>query len=86
MEGLGDPQLPGAWHPFGRRDEREELAEMNTPALIRDDFLTPELMRLLSTARQVIDQHVNDHGNCADCGLSWPCRRAQLAEFSLGAL
>lgn len=65
---------------------REERAEMDTPALIPDDFLTPELMRLLNTARQVIDQHVNDHGNCADCGLSWPCQRAQLAELSLGAL
>lgn len=59
---------------------------MDTPTLIPDDFFTPELMRLLSTARQVIDQHVNDHGSCADCGLSWPCQHAQLAEFSLGAL
>lgn len=65
---------------------REEIAQMDTPALIPDDFLTPELIRLLSTARQVIDQHVNDHGSCADCGLSWPCQRARLAELSLGAL
>jgi hypothetical protein len=49
------------------------------------DFLPPELMRLLGTAQQVIDEHVNDHGNCAACRLSWPCQRAQLAEFALGA-
>jgi hypothetical protein len=65
--------------------ERED-SKIDTPAPTPEDFLTPELTRLLDTARQVIDQHVNDHGNCADCGLSWPCQRAQLAEFSLGAL
>jgi hypothetical protein len=46
------------------------------------DFLPPELIRLLGTAR-VIDEHVNDHGNCVACGSNWPCQRAQLAEFAL---
>lgn len=50
------------------------------------DFLPPELRHLLGTARRVIDQHVNQHGNCAECGSSWPCQRAELAAFTLGAL
>jgi hypothetical protein len=50
------------------------------------DFLPPELVHLLGTARQVIDQHVNDRGSCAACGAGWPCQRARLAEFALGAV
>ena len=52
----------------------------------RADFLPPELMHLLGTAGRVIDQHVNHLGTCGACGASWPCQRAQLAEFTLGAL
>jgi anti-sigma regulatory factor (Ser/Thr protein kinase) len=78
--------LPGARYTLGAADREREDSKIDTAAPNPDDFLTPELTRLLDTARQVIDQHVNDHGNCADCGLSWPCQRAQLAEFSLGAL
>ncbi len=59
---------------------------MDTATANPGDFLPPELMQLLGTARRVIDQHVNGHGNCAACGSSWPCQHAQLAEFSLGAL
>jgi hypothetical protein len=43
-------------------------------------------MHLLGTARHVIDQHINDQGQCAECGSAWPCQRAQLAELVLGAL
>jgi hypothetical protein len=50
------------------------------------DFFAPEVVHLLGTAREVIDQHVNDHGTCAECGLIWPCRRARLAESALAAL
>jgi len=50
------------------------------------EFFPPELVHLLGTATQVIDQHLNDHGTCTDCGLSWPCQHAQLAEFALAAL
>lgn len=50
------------------------------------DFFPPELIRLLRTARSAIDKHVNDHGNCAACGSTWPCQRAQLADFALAAL
>jgi hypothetical protein len=49
------------------------------------DFLSPELLRLLGTARQVIDEHVNDQGSCTACGLSWPYQRARQAELALGA-
>jgi hypothetical protein len=59
---------------------------MNLAAPIAEDYLLPELMHLLSIARQVIDQHVNDRGRCADCGSAWPCQRAQLAEHALAAL
>jgi hypothetical protein len=50
------------------------------------EFFSPEFIHLLGTARRVIDQHVNDRGNCAACGSIWPCQRAQLAEFALAAL
>ena len=49
-------------------------------------FLPPGLMDLLGTAQREIDEHVNDHGSCASCGAGWPCQRAELAEFALGAL
>ncbi len=57
-----------------------------TPATSAADYFPPELVHLLGTARQVIDQHLNDHGNCADCRSAWPCEQAQLAGFALAAL
>lgn len=59
-----------------------DTATTTTPA----NFFPPAFMHLLGTARQVIDQHVNDGGTCASCQLAWPCQRARLAEFALGAL
>jgi hypothetical protein len=59
---------------------------MNPATRVADDYFRAELMRLLLTAQQVIAQHVNDGGRCADCGLAWPCQRAQLAEHALAAL
>ena len=58
---------------------------MATPAPKPGDVFPPELLRLLATAQQVIDQHVNREGRCAACALRWPCRQAELAEFALGA-
>jgi hypothetical protein len=49
------------------------------------EIFPPELVHLIGTARQVIDQHVNDHGTCACCGLAWPCERARLADLALAA-
>lgn len=46
----------------------------------------PELLRLLGTAKRVIDQHVIREGQCAACASPWPCRQAELAEFTLGWL
>jgi len=86
MDSGGNRSCPAPGTPSDAGDREREDSKIDTAAPNPDAFLTPELMRLLDTARQVIDQHVNDHGNCADCGLSWPCQRAQLAEFSLGAL
>lgn len=59
---------------------------MYTPTPTKDGFYRPELMHMLATAQQVIDQHVNAYGTCADCGSTWPCQRAQLAELALAAL
>jgi len=59
---------------------------MDAPEPKLGDFFAPEFVHLLGTARCVIDQHVNDHGNCACCGSLWPCQRAQQAEFALAAL
>jgi hypothetical protein len=59
---------------------------MDTPAPDPGAFLPPGLLQLLGTAQRVINQHVNDHGSCAVCGSGWPCQRAELAEFALGAL
>jgi hypothetical protein len=59
---------------------------MDTPMSGPGDFFPPELMRVLGTARRVIDQHVNDHGFCSDCGFLWPCQHAQLADLALSSL
>lgn len=59
---------------------------MDTSPASRTELFPPELVQLLGTARQVIDRHVNDCGTCADCGLTWPCQSARLADFALGAL
>lgn len=58
---------------------------MDTSMASAADHFPPELVRLLGTARRVIDQHVNNHGNCAVCGSIWPCQRAQLAASALAA-
>lgn len=59
---------------------------MDSPPVSPMEIFPPELVHLLGTARQVIDQHLNDHGICTDCGLSWPCQRARLAESALAGL
>jgi hypothetical protein len=59
---------------------------MVTSASKPGDAFPPELLGLLGIAQQVIDQHVNRESRCAACGSPWPCRQAELAEFTLGAL
>lgn len=44
------------------------------------------LMRLLKTAQQEIDRHVNNGGQCAACGSIFPCNRARLADLALSAM
>jgi hypothetical protein len=73
--------------PDGTRPERTLAKRANMPPTAGPpDLFPPELVHLLSTARQVIDQHLNAGGTCARCGSAWPCQRARLAEFALGAL
>jgi hypothetical protein len=59
---------------------------MDTPNTTPANYFPPELLHLLRTARQVIDQHVSDGENCACCGQAWPCQRARLAEHALAAV
>lgn len=54
-----------------------------TPTTSPADYFPPELVHLLGTACQVIDRHLNDHGNCSVCRSAWPCERAELAGFAL---
>jgi hypothetical protein len=49
------------------------------------DLFPAELLRLLTTAREELDRHVNDSGSCAMCQVSFPCDRASLAGLALGA-
>jgi hypothetical protein len=77
--------LASVWS-FPRVGRFRHGRETDTPTPDRGDFLPPELVHLLGTAGRVIDQHVNHLGTCGACGSSWPCQRAQLAEFTLGAL
>lgn len=65
---------------------RSEASGHANPAARPADLFPPALVRLLDTARQVIDQHVNSYGDCADCGSVWPCHSAKLAESALAAL
>jgi hypothetical protein len=57
-----------------------------TQAPTPDDLFPPEVRHLLGTARRVIDQHICDNGNCAECASSWPCQPARLAESALATL
>lgn len=51
------------------------------------DHLTPEVLRLLTTAAQGLDRHVADsEQRCQACGTSWPCPRSELAAFTLEAV
>ena len=50
------------------------------------DFLTPELARLLATAKKEITEHSNENGRCPVCGSAFPCPRAELAAFTLDAV
>jgi hypothetical protein len=59
---------------------------MDTPDPTTGDRFPLELVHLLDTARHVIDQHVNDNGTCAECGSTWPCQYARLADSALAAI
>jgi len=59
---------------------------MDTAVSPGTDFFPPEFCRLLRTAQQEIDRHVNAAGTCAGCSSPWPCQRAFLAELNLAEL
>lgn len=50
------------------------------------DWFPPEVVQLLARAQEELALHMNGHGRCAACGLSWPCERAAVAAFVLGAI
>jgi hypothetical protein len=51
-----------------------------------DEYVTQDLMRLLSIARQELDRHCGDHGRCTRCQQRWPCPTACLAAETLSSL
>jgi hypothetical protein len=70
---------PGKAMP--RADGREEEQAQ------ADHHELPELTGLLATARRELALHVHDQQLvCSACGAAWPCERAALAAFTLGAL
>jgi len=48
--------------------------------------LRPQTARLLATAVRAISTHVSGQGLRTACGAAFPCRRAELAELTLGWL
>jgi hypothetical protein len=50
------------------------------------EYVTPELVRLLSIAQRELDRHHSDHGCCSACQLHWPCPTACLAAGTLNGL
>jgi anti-sigma regulatory factor (Ser/Thr protein kinase) len=45
-----------------------------------------EIADIMSAATEELKAHANDGGFCAACGSVFPCERATLAEFALGAV
>lgn len=67
----GEVQMPGS----------------ESPSSPPTTHLLPELLYLLTTAAQELDRHVRADGQkCQVCLVPWPCERARLAAFTLGAL
>jgi hypothetical protein len=52
---------------------------------ISTESFSDALLRLLTTARAELDAHVNEHGRCRACQMSFPCERACLADLALAA-
>lgn len=79
---------PGCPRKSGAPDAEPTPAEHpSAPDPSQDGHaLPPSLARLLKTAQQEIDRHVNDHGLCAICGSAFPCDRAALADLALSAM
>ena len=51
--------------------------------MIHDSSLSAQIDRLLRHAAEVLHQHRSDHGRCAECGCTFPCDLAVLAEHNL---
>jgi hypothetical protein len=50
------------------------------------EYVIPEMTRLLAIARQELDRHISDHGDCSCCHEHWPCPTACLAASTLDGL
>jgi hypothetical protein len=55
-------------------------------AVVGTDHFPAELAQLCATATRVLDLHTYRGGLCADCGCTWPCAGAALAEHNLSLL
>ncbi len=83
VAGYTGPVLGG--QPASAPAARQPAATVPAPGP-GDRGLPPSLARLLKTAQQEIDRHVNDHGRCAACDSAFPCNRASLADLALSAI
>jgi hypothetical protein len=61
-------------------------ATARTAVVVRADYFPAELAQLCATAARTLDLHTSRDGLCADCGCTWPCERAVLAEHNLSLL
>jgi hypothetical protein len=59
---------------------------MSATTTTTHEYVTQDLMRLLSIARKELDRHHSDHGRCVRCDQRWPCPTACLAAETLSAL
>lgn len=50
------------------------------------EYVTTELTRLMTIARQELDRHLCDHGTCSACRQHWPCPTVCLAAETLEGL
>lgn len=82
--GLARGALPRM--PAGGPGPGTALATAQPGDLEPDAGLPQPLIRLLKTAQQEIDRHVNNGCLCAACGSTFPCNRACLADLALSAM
>ncbi len=63
------------------------MGQRATVTVSRADRVSPELLRLLVTAMQELQQHrPDDEEQCVVCHRPWPCQAVCLAAFTVEAV